>query len=175
MKKPLLLLLSVLVVASVATVASAHLTTMLDAVKVSSATDGFIADFRLAQSEAAGRNSAVVLCKSADGATCALRGDWGQGWIVFQDANGNGVREKTEALIVHEHRFASGLRVAGSLNAVRSVTFAPAALPRFNGTALAGGSLTVCHQSARANEGRKITLTTHGAPQAQRQMLERCA
>jgi type IV fimbrial biogenesis protein FimT len=175
MKKLLLLLLPVIVLASAATVASAHLTSMLDAVKVSSATDGFMADFRLAQNEAAGSDSPVVLCKSADGATCASRGDWGQGWIVFQDANGNGLRERSEVLIVRERRFANGLRVAGSLNAVRSVTFAPAALPRFNGTPVAGGSLTVCHQSAAANEGRRITLDARGALRAQRELLERCA
>jgi type IV fimbrial biogenesis protein FimT len=175
MQKRLLLLLPLVVLTSVATMASVRLTTILDAVKVSSATDGFLSGFRLAQSEAAERNSHVVLCKSADGASCALGGDWGQGWIIFQDANGNGTREAGEALILREHRFALDLRVAGSLNAVRSVTFAPAALPKFNGTAIAGGSLTVCHQSARANVGRKITLTPHGAVQAQRQMLERCA
>ncbi len=45
----------------------------------------------LARSEAVKRNQQVVLCKSADGATCTTAGAWDQGWLVFVDLDQDGV------------------------------------------------------------------------------------
>ena len=89
----------------------------------------------LARNEAINRNRRVVVCKSADQASCATTGDWQQGWIVFVDADddasvdaGETVLQKVEALsgsfilqgrwkhgrlcLVHQHRrgAAEGLR-----------------------------------------------------------------
>lgn len=62
----------------------------------------------LARNEAINRKVRVVVCKSADQASCATTGDWQQGWIVFIDdadpdlahANdGNATVDPGEALI----------------------------------------------------------------------------
>jgi type IV fimbrial biogenesis protein FimT len=175
MNKRVLLLLPLTVSVALFTVAAPRLVAMLEAVQVSSAADDFMSDFRLAQSEASWRNSHVVLCKSADGASCAARGDWSQGWIVFDDANRNGMRETGEPVIVRERRFSASLYVGGTLNRVRAVTFAPQGQPRFDGSAVAGGTFTVCHRSLAVGESREIRLAADGLLQAQRQVLERCA
>ena len=41
----------------------------------------------LARAEAIKRNQAVVLCASADNATCATAGDWEQGWVLLDPNN----------------------------------------------------------------------------------------
>ncbi|MBX2879898.1 MAG: GspH/FimT family protein [Granulosicoccus sp.] len=55
-----------------------------------------------ARSEAIKRAVAVVLCPSENplnaSATCS--GGYGDGWIVFEDADGNGLRAATEELIL---------------------------------------------------------------------------
>lgn len=52
-----------------------------------------------ARSEAASRNTRVVMCASTDGATCATgaSANFGGGWIVFEDRVGDGVRDAAAA------------------------------------------------------------------------------
>jgi len=59
----------------------------------------------MARNEAINRKSRVVVCKSADQASCTTSGDWQQGWIVFIDSNdsasvdaGESVLQKVPAL-----------------------------------------------------------------------------
>lgn len=55
-----------------------------------------------ARSEAASRNTLVSMCASNNAASCA--GGWSDGWITFEDHNGDGVFDNTEILIdVYEH------------------------------------------------------------------------
>lgn len=42
------------------------------------------------RNEAATRSADVVLCSSADGATCGGTTNWDAGWIVFVDSNNDG-------------------------------------------------------------------------------------
>ena len=48
----------------------------------------FLTTLNLARSEAIKRGGNVAICASTDGADCS-KGAWGEGWIVFFDANGN--------------------------------------------------------------------------------------
>lgn len=54
-----------------------------------------------ARSEAVKRNSPVVLCKSFNGRTCQDAGYmWQEGWIVFEDVNGNGAVDAGDGDVV---------------------------------------------------------------------------
>src|SRR3954468_9771979 len=119
MKK--ILVAAAIVCALQATPAPAHLNAMLESVQVSAASHGFAADLSLARAEAIRRASRVVLCKSADGERCASSGPWSQGWIAFDDADGDGIRARDERIIVRERAFARTLRVLGSFNGVHAV------------------------------------------------------
>lgn len=44
-----------------------------------------------ARSEAIAQRSSVTFCRSSNGSTCT--GNWNQGYIAFQDRDGNGVRD----------------------------------------------------------------------------------
>ena len=59
----------------------------------------------MARNEAINRKARVVVCKSADQASCTTAGNWQQGWIVFIDSNdsasvdaGETVLQKVSAL-----------------------------------------------------------------------------
>ncbi|AMO21842.1 hypothetical protein GCM10027034_00280 [Ramlibacter solisilvae] len=136
---------------------------MLEAMKVSAASHSFASDLQFAHGEAMRRNSPVVLCKSVDGASCANAGAWSQGWIVFEDANGNGLRDGLEELIVRVPAFSRSLRFAGSMNAVRAISFGAGGGVQLAGARAAEATLTICSDAAGPVHGRQLTLASRGA------------
>lgn len=48
-------------------------------------TNDLLTDLHVARSEAIRRNQPVTMCKSEDRQSCS--GNWGDGWIIFSDAN----------------------------------------------------------------------------------------
>lgn len=58
---------------------------MLEASKLTSATNDLIATLARAKGDAVRRGKRVTLCISSDGVTCTTTGDWTQGWIMFND------------------------------------------------------------------------------------------
>src|SRR5258708_6364989 len=127
--------------------APAYFGAMLESVQVSAASHGFASDLSLARTEAIRRAGRVVLCKSADGERCTSIGPWSQGWIAFDDADGNGVRGPDERILVRERAFARTLRVVGTFNAVHAVAFGPTGAAKFVGSSTTTGTLTVCRET----------------------------
>lgn len=64
----------------------------------------------LARSEAIMRNSDVVVCKSNDGQTCISSGEWDQGWLVFEDQDGDRTPSADDAIIA-SHAPLNGTRL----------------------------------------------------------------
>jgi type IV fimbrial biogenesis protein FimT len=162
------------VMATLLSLAAPSLTAVIDSVKVSSASNDMLSGLHLARSEAIKRNSPVVLCKSADGSSCASDGGWEQGWIVFHDANNNGLRESSETIILREMPLGSNLRLTGNVNVARYVSFAPSGATKLVGGAFQAGTLTVCRQSAYAGEARQIILNAAGRPRVHKASVSSC-
>jgi len=59
--------------------------------QVTSAANDLVSALNLARSEAVSRAIPVTVCKSDDQATCDNTLDWHDGWIVFVDADNDGV------------------------------------------------------------------------------------
>ena len=59
--------------------------------RITTQANEFVSDVISARAEAVRRNTRVTVCKSNDGAACALGADWSGGWIVFTDPSGYGV------------------------------------------------------------------------------------
>ena len=149
--------------------------TTFESIKLSSATNVFVSGLHLARSEAIKRNSRVVICKSADGQVCSTSGGWEQGWIVFHDANNNGLREPAETIIQREQPLAASLRLTGNLNVAKYVSFVPSGATKLVGGAFQAGTLTVCRHSADAGEARQIVLNAVGRPRVQKTAVTSCA
>jgi len=87
---------------------------------LSNATNTLLGGLALARSEALTRLAPVALC-ARDGQRaghCTGSADWSAGLVMFVDANRDGLRGATEALL-REIAFPSGLQVRGSTAAVR--------------------------------------------------------
>ncbi len=77
------LMVTVTVIAILALIAAPSFNEAILSNKLAGYSNNFVASAQLARSEAIKRNTPVVLCRSADGQTCATSGTWQQGWIVM--------------------------------------------------------------------------------------------
>ena len=136
-------LMAILAVVSIlVTVGLPLMNVFFESNRMVSNTNDLVAGLHIARSEAIKQQMRVTLCQSADTASCSGTGQWEDGWIVFQDPNGNNTVDGGER-ILRVNTGASGNRVtirsndAGNLIA-NAVTFTSRGLPK----ALNGGSLT---------------------------------
>jgi len=83
------LLVTMAVLAIVAAVAVPSFSSMVTNNRLAGEINDLVATMHYARSEAITRGVSVVVCKSADGATCSAAGGWSQGWIIFTDTNNN--------------------------------------------------------------------------------------
>src|SRR5215218_5588805 len=90
----------------------------------------------LARAEALKRNNRVNMCPSRDGAECADDGRWEQGWIVFSDADHDGDRAASEAVIRVDPPSRPGFSVRGNRPVEDYVSYTP-----FGSTRMANGAL----------------------------------
>lgn len=81
------LLVAVAILAVLAALAAPSFNEAILSNRLASYANSFVASVQLARSEAIKRNATVVMCRSADGASCATSGTWQQGWILWRDAN----------------------------------------------------------------------------------------
>lgn len=147
---------------------------IIDSIRLTSASNGFLSHLYLARGEAIKRNGRVVLCKSANGVTCSADGGWEQGRVVFHDANNNGILDSGEFVIVREEGLSGSLRLTGNQNVAKYVSFDPTGTTKLIGGGFQAGTLTLCRQSSSSNEGRQIILNAVGRPRVRRIALNDC-
>lgn len=100
---------------------------------------GLAADVVLRQLAAARQRAAlrgIAVCRSPDGVTCSAAAGWEQGWIAFEDRDGDGLRGAGEALLERAGPLPKSFRLAGSLQ---------------------GGVFTLCSLE-RGGDARRISL-----------------
>lgn len=168
------LLVVLSIVAVFATVGIPFMAAIMDSIKLSSASNVFLSNLHLARSEAIKRNGRVVLCKSADGASCAGSGGWEQGWLVFHDANNNGALDSGEAVIERAQPLPGNLRLTGNSSVANYVSFVSTGATKLVGGGFQAGSLTLCRQSASGGEARQIILNAAGRPRIQKVAVDTC-
>lgn len=114
--------------------------------KLSSYANNFVASAHLARSEAIKRNTAVTLCASADGASCATAGGWQQGWIVL---SGTTVIQRQQAL-------PAGLSFTGGAYSI---------IYQSSGINAISTTLTLCRATPSVgSQQREISISATGRP-----------
>ena len=71
-------------------------------------TNDFVTALNFARSEAIKRGDRITVCKSTDQVSCSGSGSWDQGWIVFDDVNGDGVVTNPATNVLRVHSSLSG-------------------------------------------------------------------
>lgn len=126
-------------------------------------TNDMLSTLTLARSEAIKRNSRVVLCKSADGETCAGAGGWNQGWIVFADPNNNASRDAGEPAVYKMPALQNGYTLDGSASISSYVSY------ELQGGVTQAGTFTLCPSApATSGQGREIVISASGRPRESR-------
>ena len=133
-----------------------------------------LADLHRARTEALVRNHRVTLCKSSDGENCSAAGGWEQGWVMFHDDNGNGLREAGEQAIARHGPLPAYLRLSGNTPVVRYVSYSAIGTTRLIGGGFQAGTLTLCSTSGAPAPARQIVLNAIGRPRVQKTTIPSC-
>lgn len=150
------LVITLAIAAIVIGIAAPSFSNMMQDNRLSSQSLDFISALNLARSEAIKRRSRVTLCKSTNSSSCTTNGNWGQGWIVFVDSNGDQVRDNGETI----------LRVHGPLSGRNSLT-GNANVDDFivytlNGNTTQIGTLALCDARRDDNKAKAIIINLTG-------------
>ena len=162
------------IVSALTAVAVPSFRSMADSLRLTAASNAFLAHLYLARSEAIKRRGRVVVCKSPDGLACAASGGWEQGRLIFHDANNNGVLDAGELVIATEDRLQPGLRLTGNQTVARYVSFDAMGTTRLVGGGFQAGTLTLCRQALAPNEARQIILNALGRPRVHKVQVDAC-
>lgn len=82
-------------------------------------------DFANARVRAISKGTQVVVCPSAGGEQCDAGTDWLQGWMSFEDRNGNRRRETGEDLLfIHQKGQTGGLSISSTAGR-KSIVYRP--------------------------------------------------
>lgn len=168
----LLLVLIVLVLAQ--SLAMPVLSDVLNARRLSSSTDAIYDSLILARSEAAKRNSRVVVCKSDSGNVCSANGSWQQGWIVFHDVNHNGILDANEFVVRRESALPTNVRAAGNGPVSTYVAYTPYGKTVLVSGAFQAGTVTVCSQSTSKGTAQQIVINSSGRPRIAKVAISQC-
>lgn len=127
-----------------------------------------------ARSEAIKRNGQIVLCKSANGKECTTAGGWQQGWVMFADADGDGVLDAGETVIQRTEPLTGNF----SLTAIISDEVVVHRLTYAGSGSANGGEVEVtfllCKVGSFSGKAREIVLSPTGRPKIREDTEESC-
>ncbi len=112
---------------------------------------------RLARSEAITRSAYVSLCGSSDGKRCD--GDLKEGWLVFQDANGDGLYQSASDTLIRSGSLGMGERYFTDVNG--TATASPLIYSR-DGSRRGGEIQWLFCFSADAKHQRQLSVNAAG-------------
>ncbi len=126
------LVLTVAIVAALATIALPALDRLLLESRMTSQVNALVHGIHLAKQSAHLRLTDIALCKSPEGRRCAHGGDWTDGWLLFVNTDG----DRPPQVTGDEPALAAGGAFAGgTITANRDAfVFRPAAIRSTNGT-----------------------------------------
>lgn len=157
------LMITVAVLAILAAIGFPSFQSVLRSNRVATGTNELIASLALARSEAIRNTVSSGICPSANGTSC--NDDWSDGWLVWQDVDGNGNLDGTEPVLRYSQA-KTGL-VLSSGNVVKFVFDSRGrATARDSSNAAVAGAQSLDVRSADCAAGqllaRSLTLTPTG-------------
>lgn len=124
---------------------------------------------RLARSEAITRSAYVSLCGSSDGSVCD--GDLKEGWLVFQDVNGDGVYQVADDTLIRSGSLGMGERYFTDDNGTE--TASPLIYSR-DGSKRGGEIRWQFCFSAEADHLRQLSVNAAGYLKVEKVAVEGC-
>jgi type IV fimbrial biogenesis protein FimT len=128
----------------------------------------------LARSEALKRGVRATVCVSKDGVQCQNTGNWEQGWLVFEDTDGNALRSAQEPLLQSHAALALGVVASGNPTVAHYVSYAPTGRSLFITGGFQSGSITMCRTSSTPAQGWKLVINALGQTSLNKVTLTNC-
>ena len=154
-------------------------------VHIQAASEALLNDILSARAEALRRERRVTLCAAAlDSSlqpqlptTCASSGSpvaWHQGWLVFEDTNGNGVWNEGEPLLQQRSRINSTISATGNGTVSWYVSFGASGRSLSLNGAFLAGTITFCERGARAKGGWLLVVNAVGRARLDKGQIAIC-
>lgn len=143
-------LMSMLAVGSILlTVGLPMMNVFFDSNRMVSNTNDLVAGLNIARSEAIKQQIRITLCQSDDQFGCTGTGRWEDGWIVFQDPNGNATVDGGERILRLNGGVSGNNQVTIRSNDVNnlianSVSFTSRGLPKALNGGVQTGTFRIC-------------------------------
>ena len=93
------LMIAVTLIAAMVVIAVPAFTSIVGTNESVSNSNTFLSALKLARSEATKRRLNVIVCASENQTNCTATNQWSDGWIVFQDTDGDGAFDSGETII----------------------------------------------------------------------------
>lgn len=116
------------------------ITSTINASRITSSANEFVAALQLARMESIRRNVRVLVCESSDGLSCTGGAQW-RGWVVFADRNQNGLVDIDEQ--INSGRVEAPLIARSSGNIGNRILFRSDGLAYLNNQLL-NGNMRLC-------------------------------
>jgi type IV fimbrial biogenesis protein FimT len=100
----------------------------------------FSQQLQLARNSAIQRNSRITLCKSDNPTQCNSDANWEDGWILFENLDGDGRIDPDDTILQRHHPLPTGITLRGVGNFKNRVTYRP------TGDSTSFGRLVLCEQ-----------------------------
>ena len=139
----------------------------VEGIRLSTLANGFMAELNLARAEAIRRGERVVICAAASANGCSNALGWDQGFIMFEDANNNGIRDVSEFVIRVNPAAPAGWSIKGNGPVSRYVSYHPMGGTLTVNGAFQAGTITICRASPQSTSGRQIVINSLGRPRSQ--------
>ena len=130
-------------------------------------TNEIVGGLHVARSEAIKQHQRITLCQSDNQVSCTGNGQWEDGWIVFQDPNGNATVDGGER-IIRLNAGADGQNVTirsddANNQIVSSVTFTSRGLPKALNGGSQSGTFRICDGRGRKVNADGVSTVARGA------------
>jgi type IV fimbrial biogenesis protein FimT len=167
------LMVTVSIAAILGVIAAPSIRSMLANGQMKSHSSALQESLMLARSEAIKRGARVVVCKSADQASCATSGAWHQGWIVFLDANDSATVNTGEAILHKVAGFGSPFVLQATGNVTDYVSYSNTGAAKVIASQnFQAGVFTLCRQDSA--DARQIEIFPTGRLSVRAEPVETC-
>lgn len=127
----------------------------------------------LARTEAIKRNARVVVCRSSDQASCAISGDWQQGWIVFVDADDSATVDSGEGILQKIAPLSGSFILKASGNVTEYVSYTGTGAAKVKASQnFQSGVFTLCQPGG--GDARQIEILATGRLSFGREPVSSC-
>ena len=170
------LMILIAVIGIVSAVGVPSFKAMLVTSEVVDTTNELMITLKRARSEAISRGRDVTVCSSTDGQTCSgVAGNWINGWLIYDDANGNGAVDEAAGELVWVKEMDSKTRLTITPT---DPSFAIEVEFSYTGVLANGiaGGFHVCsgYGAADGYPRREISVSVSGDPQFVKNTAVRC-